>query len=407
MKALAATSAVVMALFAATVSWFAISADQLDGEPHAVVALKTESRPRASLESSIKKRAGTAGAAVAVNQGTTAPGGLPPVKTTPVPGTQGPAPDGQGAANFVPPAGVSIGGANTGEPATQDQSAGAPATVPAGPIRLANAPIDALVESSRYGPLPKVSLDGRHASTVYARPSRFRALPRSGEPARIAILINGLGLSEVVTTEAINKLPGPVTLAFGPYGRNLQGWVRQARSAGHEVMLQVPLEPFDYPDNDPGPHTLLTSLAPEENMKRLHWIMSRFTGYTGVTNHMGAKFAAAQSAFLPVLEELKSRGLIFLDDGTSARSTAGQIARDLGLGFSVAQVAIDAQQAKEDIKRALAQLEVLAKENGLVIGVGTSLPVTIQQISKWSKTLADKNLVLIPVSAAVRARPQS
>ena len=73
----------------------------------------------------------------------------------------------------------------------------------------------------------------------------------------------------------------------------------------------------------------------------------------------------------------------------------------------MAHVAIDAQEAKEDIKRALAQLEVLAKEKGLAIGVGTSLPVTIQQVAKWSKTLADKNLVLIPVSAAVRARPQS
>ena len=101
------------------------------------------------------------------------------------------------------------------------------------------------------------------------------------------------------------------------YGRNLEGWVRRSRDAGHEVMLEVPLEPFDYPDNDPGPHTLLTSLPPEENIKRLHWIMSRFTGYTGITNQMGAKFAAAQDSFLPVLEEVKSRGLLYLDDGTA------------------------------------------------------------------------------------------
>lgn len=398
-----------MALFAATVSWFAISSDQLDGEPHAMVALETEARPRATLETSIRKRATEPAAAVAVGRGMASPGGRPPVKAAPVAGAQGlvTAPDGQGAATIAPPAGVSIGGANATALSEKDPSSGAPATIPAGPIRLAAAPIDALVETSRYGPLPKVSLDGRRPSNVYARPSHLTALPRSGEPARIAILINGMGLSEVATTEAINKLPGPITLAFGPYGRNLQGWVRQARSAGHEVMLQVPLEPFDYPDNDPGPHTLLTKLPAEENMKRLHWIMSRFTGYMGITNHMGAKFAAAQKAFLPVLEELKSRGLVFLDDGTSARSTAGRIARDLGLGFSVAQVAIDAQQAPVDIKRALAQLEVMAKENGLVIGVGTSLPITIQQVSKWSKTLADKNLVLIPVSAALRARPQS
>src|SRR5690606_12235437 len=111
-----------------------------------------------------------------------------------------------------------------------------------------------------------------------------------------------------------------------------------ARGAGHEVMLQIPLEPFDYPDNDPGPHTLLTSLPPAENVKRLRWLMGRFTGYAGVTNHMGAKFTAAQEALLPVLDEINRRGLIYLDDGTAARSRGDAIARDIGLGFASAQL---------------------------------------------------------------------
>ena len=183
--------------------------------------------------------------------------------------------------------------------------------------------------------------------------------------------------------------------------------MRKSRVAGHEVMLDVPLEPFDYPDNDPGPHTLLTSLPPEENIKRLHWIMSRFTGYTGITNQMGAKFAAAQDSFLPVLEEVKSRGLIYLDDGTAGRSTAGQIARDLGLDFSVSQITVDEERNGKEIDLALKKLEMLAQENGIAIGIGSSLPLTIGRVAEWVSTLKAKGIELIPVSAAVRSGKQT
>lgn len=306
--------------------------------------------------------------------------------------------------------------APSGMPAVPDEAAAPPPpdeqntvslAAPNAAIGMGRIPDDALIETSRYGPLPKISEDGRRPSEIYAKPSSVPAAPGQGEPARIAILVNGLGLSEQVTSDAIEKLPGEVTLAFGAYGRDLQGWARRARGAGHEVMLQIPLEPFDYPDNDPGPQTLLTSLSPEENQARLYWLLARFSGYTGVTNHMGAKFAAAQDAFLPVLEELRSRGLIFVDDGASARSTAGDIARELGLGFTVAQVQFDKDKTAEGIDKSLRQLEQIALENGFAIGVGTALPVTVERLAAWTGEAAQKGIVLIPVSAAAQARPPS
>ena len=102
--------------------------------------------------------------------------------------------------------------------------------------------------------------------------------------------------------------------------------VAQAREKGHEVLLQVPMEPHDYPENDPGPQTLLSSLSAEQNVDRLHWLFSRMQGYVGVTNFMGARFTASDSALAPVLRELSKRGLIYVDDGSSPRSQAGQIA---------------------------------------------------------------------------------
>jgi hypothetical protein len=273
-------------------------------------------------------------------------------------------------------------------------------------ITLVQVPVAELVEDSQYGPLPKVAPDGRRPIDVYARPSRY-AVKAAGQPPRIAVLINGMGLSDGATAEAIKGLPAPISVAYGAYGRNLQDWVTKARAAGHEVLLQIPLEPQDYPTNDPGPHTLLTTLPPEENMKRLQWLMSRFTGYVGLTNQMGAKFETAQDSFLPVLEEVKARGLLFVDDGTTQNSAGGQIAGTIGLDYAAADVDIDAVPSPDSIAKALAQLEALAKERGSAIGVASAKPATIKQLSQWAGQLQGKGFVLIPVSAAVRSQRQS
>lgn len=377
MKALLITTGLVVCAFASILAWAILAEDPLGGEPHAVIALEEQPRDGAIPAAAVSSAAS-----------------MPDL------------PSAQNDTITQPPAGFSVVGLNRtalASPPPQPVAALPEDTLQ----KLSPVPVAALVQESRYGPLPQVASDGRRPSEVYSRPSRYASRRRLGEPARIAVVVNGLGLSEAVTTQSISKLPGPVTLAFSPYGRNLQDWMRQAREAGHEVMLQVPLEPFDYPDNDPGPHTLLTSLPPEENLKRLQWLMARFTGYVGITNHMGAKFSASQESFLPVLEELKSRGLLYLDDGTAIRSTAGQIARDMGLSYSVAQVEIDVSQSPQEIDRALAQLEKTALESGFAIGVGTSLPVTIERLAKWADTLREKGIVLIPVSAAARVQHQS
>ncbi|MDP1340887.1 divergent polysaccharide deacetylase family protein, partial [Klebsiella variicola] len=77
------------------------------------------------------------------------------------------------------------------------------------------------------------------------------------------------------TAHAIETLPPEVTLSFAPYGPRLQEWIDKAREAGHEVLLELPMEPFGYPQNDPGPHTLLTGGNTAENISRLEWLMSR------------------------------------------------------------------------------------------------------------------------------------
>ncbi|HEX2654468.1 MAG TPA: divergent polysaccharide deacetylase family protein [Xanthobacteraceae bacterium] len=261
-----------------------------------------------------------------------------------------------------------------------------------------------VTENSRHGPIPKVGDDGIRPADVFAQP--VKTATGKTEGPRIALVIGGLGVSAIGISETLAKLGPAVTLAFAPYGTDLQRWVTRARGEGHEILLQIPMEPFDYPDNDPGPQTLLTTLAPDQNVDRLHWSMSRFQGYVGIGNYMGARFTATEAAIVPVLRDTAKRGLIYFDDSTSPRSVAGQIAGANTMAFAKADVVLDVVANAVDIDAALEKLETIARERGTAVGIASALPVSIERISNWIKTLESRGVSLIPISA-VAAKPKS
>jgi polysaccharide deacetylase 2 family uncharacterized protein YibQ len=261
-----------------------------------------------------------------------------------------------------------------------------------------------LVEESRHGKIPKIAADGRRAALAYAKPVKLPA--DKVDAPRISIVVGGLGVSASATAEAMEKLPAAVTLAFAPYGANLDSLAANARARGHEILLQVPMEPFDYPDNDPGPQTLLTSLSSAQNVDRLHWLMARVQGYVGVASLMGSRFTASDAALAPILREVAKRGLIYVDDGASARSVAGQIAGANNLPFAKADVLLDKLPAPAEIDHALARLELIAREHGSAVGFANASPAAITRIANWAKNINGRGAVLVPISM-VTAKPKS
>jgi len=260
-----------------------------------------------------------------------------------------------------------------------------------------------LTEPSRHGPIPRVAADGKRALEAYAR--AVPAAARKGP--QIAIVISGLGIGASTTGEALAKLPNATTLAFVPYGTELPRWIAKARGAGHEVLLQVPMEPFDYPDNDPGPQTLLSSLTAAQNVDRLHWFMSRAQGYVGVTNLMGARFTSSEAAFAPIIADVSQRGLLYFDDGTSPRSLTQKSAANSKAPFLKADVVIDTKANWSDIDAALEKLERLAIEQGFAVGSANALPVTIERIARWAKEAEGRGIRIVPLSAVATRTKQS
>lgn len=254
-----------------------------------------------------------------------------------------------------------------------------------------------LLEKSRYGMIPVVA-DGLKPFTVYAADAD-RA--KAAKMPVIAIVVGGLGVGAAKTADAIMKLPPAVTLAFTPYGADPAKLAERARAQRHEILLQVPMEPFDYPDNDPGPQTLLTTLTPEQNLDRLYWHLSRFQGYAGIANFMGARFTATDTVMLPIIREAAKRGLGYLDDGSSPRSAAPSLTAAQSIPFAKADFTIDAVPTSAEIDRTLVKLETLAKERGLAVGVASALPISIERLAAWIKTLDSRGIMLVPLTTAM------
>jgi polysaccharide deacetylase 2 family uncharacterized protein YibQ len=268
------------------------------------------------------------------------------------------------------------------------------------PGRTAQGGDAALIEHGAAGPLPMVADDGRKAWQVYARP-----FDRADQRPRIAIVLGGLGQASAETQAALDKLPGGVTLVFNPYTRNLPDWVEKARNAQHEVILAVPMEPVDYPREDPGPATLLTALSPRQNLDRLEWTLSRVVGYVGVTNMMGSRFVGAANELRPIIEVIKGRGLLFLETRAVNQSAIGTLAREFGLPQVVNDRDLDADLTPASIEQALTDLEQMARHKKTAVAIGSAYPLTIDRVVAWIGSLDGKGLALAPVSAVVT--PQS
>jgi len=374
------------------VLWAMVADDPFGGEPIAVVPANLQLAAKSPAVGAAPQPS-VAAAASQQHDGSTAAAAPPPAAGAPANTTTVTIIDGKtGARQEVVVPAPATDAADANGAAANAATTGNAAALPG------KAPLDQkFVEMTPHGPIPKIAADGTRPLDAFARP--VQPIPGKPDAPRIALIVEGLGIGASLTTDAIAKLPGPVTLGFVPYGTDVAALVARARAAGHEVLLQVPMEPFEYPNNDPGPQTLLTSLTPQQNIDRLYWLMSRFQGYVGLTNSMGARFTAAEPSFAPILHEAAKRGLIFVDDGSNPRSVAGRIAGANNLPFAQADVILDSVPTATEIDRALGRLETAARERAVAVGIASALPVSIDHIAKWAKAAAGRGLLVVPVSA--------
>ena len=242
--------------------------------------------------------------------------------------------------------------------------------------------------------MPRIGEDGRQPWQVYARPFNT-----ADKRPRVSIVIVDLGLSRVVSDAAIDRLPPNVTLAFDVQSPVVGAWCARARQSGHETLLMVPMEPFDYPRSDPGPNTLLSNLPNSDNIQRLQWALRQATGYVGITTLSGSRFTTDPDKIKPVLEELRQRGLMVFDARVAPHSAIADLAHDARVPVAVETQRIDQNLSPAAIDTALNQLEQTARLTGRAVGMAAPLPVVIDRLVPWIKQLHQDGVALAPLSA--------
>jgi polysaccharide deacetylase 2 family uncharacterized protein YibQ len=223
----------------------------------------------------------------------------------------------------------------------------------------------------------------------------------SGQPM-IAVVIDDLGVDRK-RSERVVELRAPLTLAWMTYADNLPQITQAARRRGHELMVHVPMQPQGE-SYDPGPDVLEVNIHPEENRRRLAWGLDRFEGFVGINNHMGSRYTADRTGMRVVMEEVKRRGLLFLDSVTTEKSVGAEMARRYGVPFSARNVFLDNDQSVAAIRAQLAKVEAHARKSGSAIAIGHPHDATIEALSAWLPSLEARGFLLVPVTAIVRAQ---
>ena len=270
--------------------------------------------------------------------------------------------------------------------ATLDTSSIKPSAVPPAEIK------SVLIEKTDVGNLPTVGPKGLKPWSYYAK--RY---VHKGHLPTIAIVITGLGQNHNATESAI-RLPENVSLSFSPYAKESVSWAQAARIAGHEILVDLPLEPSNFPATDPGPYGLLVGKGLEENSNRLKWLMSRLEGYVGFMTPFNEAFTSEDAAFKDILDQLSTRGLMIAMPHDPAKNDTKKIMDNSKTAYTIADAVVDEELSVSSIQARLMSLEKTASKRGFAIGVAQAYPLTIQQLALWSADLEKNGYTLVPLT---------
>src|SRR5262245_39424876 len=211
-----------------------------------------------------------------------------------------------------------------------------------------------------------------------------RARPESTAtraPARVAVIVDELGARADVF-ERVVALGRPVTIAVLPELPLSPRLAREAARAGLEVLLQLPLEPYRFPEVDPGPGALLTSMPPDEVTRRTRQQLAAIPGATGVVTGMGSRFTEDRPRMRALLEPVFFQRLLFIDSLTSHRSVGYDVARALGIPAGRRQIFVDPDESEATARAQLLEVERRASRHDSTIVIAHGRPLTLQLLAE-------------------------
>jgi polysaccharide deacetylase 2 family uncharacterized protein YibQ len=226
-----------------------------------------------------------------------------------------------------------------------------------------------------------------------------RPTPELGPTPVIALIIDDVGPDRRGSQRAID-LPGAVTLSLLPYAADIGKLAARARSAGHEIMVHLPMEPIG--DSNPGPDAITAGMQADELAGHLERALSAFTGAVGLNNHMGSKATQDEAVMRAVMEALRARGMLFVDSRTTGRTVGLEAATAIGVPAIGRDVFIDDDPSPIQIERQLTATEALARRKGFAVAIAHPRAGSLDIIERWLGEVQQRGVILVPISELVR-----
>lgn len=256
-----------------------------------------------------------------------------------------------------------------------------------------------LYENSQFGPIPHKSKNGKSCYQEYAA----SPVDVKEDQIRVIFIFSELGTNDDMLNNILENIPSGINLAYLPFTQDLKTKMTLARKKGHEILINLPMEPADYPNTDTGPNTLLTGLDKSLNLDRLHWVMAQGHEYVGLLNVQGSLFLASSQDLSPITEEIAKRGLMFVEAEACFRSQAYDLSAKQKLAYTKSHFVLNETLNPAELQAVLIRAEQMAQETKQITIVAHTSPLTTPVLLTWIRKAQEQNYVFLPVTQILMA----
>ena len=224
-----------------------------------------------------------------------------------------------------------------------------------------------------------------------------------GKPfAYIAILIDDIG-QNMSTLDDLLAINAPLSFAILPYQQYSLQAAEKLHRRKREILLHLPMEPHSFPQNNPGKGALFLCMTDEEIQQQLRSNLQSVPYVVGVNNHMGSRFTEDEEKMSVVMEELKKRGLYFVDSRTTGLSKAKQAADRTGIRFAARKIFIDNEQSYETSLQNIMRVkqEFTGNNKGPVLLIAHPHPTTVSSIRDAVPLLREQGIEIVSLSKII------
>ena len=221
--------------------------------------------------------------------------------------------------------------------------------------------------------------------------------------ADLAIVIDDVGYS-LERSERVIALPGPLTIGVLPFAPHAAEAARRAGAAGKEVILHQPMEPVPAAHVHNVDGTLTLNMTAERFSTLFAAAVKAVPNVIGVNNHTGSLLTQHPEPMNLLMEQIRARGLFFLDSRTTHKTVALSIAQKWQVPSIQRDVFLDHVAERAAIASEFQRALAIARRQGHAVLIAHPYPVSLAFLEDALRNLpADLNL--IGVSRLVEPRP--